>query len=180
MSAVKPRKQPRRRAAPKPNEGEKVRLKTLDDLDKRTRAARDTADLRESLAADLGGWDEVSVMEQELITSAALVGAMIRHRAASYLEGQPVDMGEFMSLTNSQRRLLSDLGYDRRGMRNVTPWRPRIVRVVPGDGGEGEGEGCPSRDWQPGDPPPRIIRMVPPECGTGAPQAPPLDDSGKG
>lgn len=103
-----------------PREPSKARLRTLNDLDKRTRAHRDTSELRESIAADLGGWDALSAMQAEVITAAALMGAMIRDRAASYLEGQSVDLASFITLANAQRRHLEALGLERRA-RNVTP-----------------------------------------------------------
>lgn len=103
-----------------PREAGKARLRTLNDLDKRTRAHRDTSELRESIAADLGGWDALSAMQAEVITAAALMGAMIRDRAASYLEGQAVDLPSFITLANAQRRHLEALGLERRA-RNVTP-----------------------------------------------------------
>lgn len=181
MPGDKPKKPARRRPAPRPKDTVKAHLRTLDDLDKRTRAARDTAELRDTLASDLGG--DLSAMESELVTSAALVGAMIRDRATAYLAGERVDLPEFMSLTNSQRRLLSDLGYDRR-LRNVTPRQEPVTFAAPGLEGEGgepvtyEGGGLlPSRKggtrapaapaappalWSPGDPLPTVIEFHPP------------------
>ncbi|MBX9574552.1 MAG: hypothetical protein K2X07_02820 [Caulobacteraceae bacterium] len=120
MPAVKPMKPARRRRDPGQKAPAKARLRTLDDLDKRTRAHRDTSELREALAADLGGWDAVSAMKAEVITAAALMGAMIRDRAASYLEGEPVDLASFITLANAQRRHLEALGLERRA-RDVTP-----------------------------------------------------------
>lgn len=110
----------RSRAAAPAKPGGKARLRTLADLDKRTRAHRDTAELRENIAADLGGWPNVSAMASEIITSASLLGAIIRDRAAAYLAGDAMDLGEFITLTNAQRRLLADLGLERRA-RDVTP-----------------------------------------------------------
>lgn len=113
-------KPPRQGPSPAPIGGGKARLRTLDDLDKRTRAHRDTTELRESIAADLGGWDVLSAMQAEVITTASLMGAMIRDRAASYLEGEDVDLASFITLANAQRRHLEALGLVRRA-RNVTP-----------------------------------------------------------
>lgn len=99
----------------------KVRLKTLEDLDRRTTAARVVFELRDSLAADLGGKPNLSVMKLELIDNVACLGAMLKDAAANYLEGQPIDINEFMALTNAQRRLLADLGLERRALKNITP-----------------------------------------------------------
>lgn len=92
----------------------------MQDLDKRTLAAKAAFRLRDDLAADLGGWDRLSAMQRELVENAAVLGAMLKDAAAAYLSGEPVDLAEFMALTNAQRRLLADLGLERR-MTDVTP-----------------------------------------------------------
>lgn len=100
--------------------GGKARLRTLDDLDRRTKAAQATFELRDSIASDLGGLDHLSAMERELVDGAALLGAMIKDLGTNYLSGDPIDLSEFMALTNAQRRLLADIGLERRA-RNITP-----------------------------------------------------------
>lgn len=101
------------------NGGGKVRLKTLDDLDRRTRAAQAVFELRDRLVDDLGGKDRLSIMQTELINNAACLGAMLKDSAASYLQGEPIDLTEYMALTNAQRRLLADLGLEKR-IKDVT------------------------------------------------------------
>ncbi len=101
--------------------GQKVRLRTLADLDRRTTAARVVFELRDSLAADLGGKANLSVMKLELIDNVACLGAMLKDAAASYITGEPIDINEFMALTNAQRRLLADLGLERRALKDITP-----------------------------------------------------------
>lgn len=98
----------------------KVRLRTLADVDRRTIAAKEAFGLRDSIASDLGGWDSLSAMEQEIINNAAMIGAMLKDAGASYLSGQPTDLVEFQTLANCQRRLLETLGLQRRS-RDVTP-----------------------------------------------------------
>ncbi|TIP99766.1 MAG: hypothetical protein E5X61_38595 [Mesorhizobium sp.] len=51
----------------------------------------------------------------------ACLGAMLKDAAANYLEGEPIDINEFMALTNAQRRLLADLGLERRALKDITP-----------------------------------------------------------
>ncbi|TPL75115.1 hypothetical protein [Mesorhizobium sp. B2-3-15] len=106
--------------------GAKARLRTLDDLDRRTKAAQATFELRDQLASDLGGMEQLSAMEREIVDGAALLGAMIKDAGATYLSGDPVDLGEFMALTNAQRRLLADVGLQRRA-RDVTPTLQDII-----------------------------------------------------
>lgn len=108
------------------SKGPKARLRTLDDLDRRTRAAQATFELRDQIAKDLGGIDRLSAMKREIVDSAALLGAMIKDAGATYLSGDPVDLGEFMALTNAQRRLLADIGLERRA-RDVTPSLQDII-----------------------------------------------------
>lgn len=120
MPTDTPPKRPKPTPTAPPKPVQKARLRTLADLDKRTRAHRDTAELMENIATDLGGWSNVSTMAAEIITSASLLGAVIRDRAASYLTGEAMDLGEFITLTNAQRRLLADLGLERRA-RDLTP-----------------------------------------------------------
>ncbi|MER8514180.1 hypothetical protein NKH47_14695 [Mesorhizobium sp. M1060] len=104
-----------------PKQGGKVRLRTLDDLDRRTTAARVVFELRDTLAADLGGKANLSSMKLELIDNVAVLGAMLKDSAASYITGEEVDITEFMALTNAQRRLLADLGLERRALKDITP-----------------------------------------------------------
>lgn len=99
---------------------QRARLRTLADVDRRTRAGQAAFKLRDDLAADLGGWDRLSAMQRELIENAAVLGAMLKDAAATYLSGDPVDLAEFMALTNAQRRLLTDLGLER-ALKDVTP-----------------------------------------------------------
>lgn len=93
---------------------QRARLRTLADVDRRTLAGKAAFRLRDDLAGDLGGWDRLSAMQRELVENAALLGAMIKDCAVAYLEGQPTDLAETMALMNAQRRLLSDLGLERR------------------------------------------------------------------
>lgn len=59
-------------------------------------------------------------MQGEVITAAAIMGAMMRDRSAAYLAGETVDVPAFLTLANAQRRHLETLGLERRA-RDVTP-----------------------------------------------------------
>lgn len=100
--------------------GGKVRLQTLDDLDKRTSAARSALKLRDSIISDLGGDQAVSTMQRAVVDSAATLGAMLHDMAARYLAGEGVELALYATLANAQRRLLADLGLERRAL-DVTP-----------------------------------------------------------
>ncbi|GLS41576.1 hypothetical protein GCM10010869_71730 [Mesorhizobium tianshanense] len=93
--------------------GGKLRLRTLADLDSRTRAARAVLDRRDAFAADLGGSDGLSAMQRELVDSAAFLGALREDAAASWLSGEPIDATEFAGICKSQRQIIADLGLKR-------------------------------------------------------------------
>jgi uncharacterized protein YcbX len=103
-----------------PKGGRKVRLRTLVDLDKRTTAARAALELRDAISDDLGGRDRLSSMQRAIVDAAATLGAMLQDIAVSYLKGESVDLGNYATLANAQRRLLADLGLERPA-RDVTP-----------------------------------------------------------
>ena len=112
-------------AAEKPNGkapkgGVKTRLLTLADLDSRTRACRHALDLRANFLSDLGGEDRTSVAQRELAQRASILGAMLEDVEARWLRGDTVELPEYATLVNAQRRVLSDVGLERR-MRDTTP-----------------------------------------------------------
>jgi hypothetical protein len=98
----------------------RARLLTLDHLDQRTAAARAARSLVDHLTSDLGGPDQLSAGERELVKRAALCGAIVADFEARWVAGQLVELGEYLSAVNVQRRVLATLGLRRRA-RDVTP-----------------------------------------------------------
>ncbi|CUT15796.1 hypothetical protein BF49_6876 [Bradyrhizobium sp.] len=98
----------------------KTKLLTLADLDGRTRAAQAVSKTISALVSDLGGNDHLSTGEHEIVKSAAMTGAMLENMAARWLTGEPIDPGQYATLSNAQRRLLETVGLRRRS-RDVTP-----------------------------------------------------------
>lgn len=98
----------------------KVRLLTLADLDGRTRAAQHALELRASILSDLGGQEHTSIAQRELAQRAAILGAALEDIETRWLKGNPIELKEYATLINAQRRVLSDLGLER-GPRDVTP-----------------------------------------------------------
>lgn len=98
----------------------KARLLTLDALDARTAAAQAARKLIETLSTDLGGDDRLSEGERQLVTRAALTGAIVADFEARWVAGEPVPLGDYLSAVNVQRRVLATLGLQRRP-RDVTP-----------------------------------------------------------
>jgi hypothetical protein len=93
--------------------GGKVRLRSLDDLDHRTAAAKRARDLVAGLEADAGGAEQLSTGQRELCKRAALAGAILEDVEVSWIQGQRIDVGDYALLANSQRRLLATIGIER-------------------------------------------------------------------
>jgi len=97
----------------------KIKLRTLNDLDLRTSAAKAVLVLRDSIVKDLGGDQQLSAMQTCLVENAAMLGAALEDMATAYLTGERVDLALYCTIANSQRRLLADLGLERRA-RDIT------------------------------------------------------------
>jgi hypothetical protein len=97
----------------------KARLVTLETLDGRTAAAREARSLIAALSADLGGDDQLSAGERQLVTRAALVGAIVTDFEARWVAGENVPLSDYLAAVNVQRRVLATLGLQRRS-RDVT------------------------------------------------------------
>jgi hypothetical protein len=100
----------------------KIALPTTATLDMRTRAGRLYKATREAIIADLGGRDELSRAELELIDRAAGLATRLSAADAEMLEGTPPSLGagEYATLANSLNRILTTIGLKRRP-RDVTP-----------------------------------------------------------
>jgi hypothetical protein len=92
----------------------KARLVTLDGLDARTAAAKAARHLIETLSSDMGGDDQLSVGQRQLVHRAALCGAIIADFEARWVAGQTIPLNEYLSAVNVQRRVLATLGLERR------------------------------------------------------------------
>ena len=100
--------------------GEKLRLFSLSDIDKRTAAYRRTIALIEMLEADAGGHDRLSTGERALIQRAAVTAALAEHLETRWLSGGEIDPAMYCTLGNALRRLLESVGL-RRVPRDVSP-----------------------------------------------------------
>ena len=90
----------------------KVRLLTLDDLDKRTAAAKLAFDFRDKLLSERGGAGNIGLLRRAMIDSVAILTAAIRHAEVQWLKGEPVDMTELATLLNARRREAEKIGID--------------------------------------------------------------------
>jgi hypothetical protein len=88
----------------------KYKLRTLDQLDLRSRAYLRVKDLVDSIKRDVGCDDEeLTASQQQLIQNAALLGVMIENLSVQWLEGEKVEVADFALLVNAQRRVLQQL-----------------------------------------------------------------------
>jgi hypothetical protein len=98
---------------------QKARLLTLDAIDGRTSAARAARDMMADIESDLGGRDQLSTAELQLIQRAAITGAIIEDMEAAWLAGGQIDVQTYLALGNAQRRHLETIGL-KRAPRDIT------------------------------------------------------------
>ncbi len=93
------------------------------------------------LQNDLGGADNLTVAEQQITQHAAVLGAIIEHHEALWISGEDVNVNEVLASVNCQRRLLTELGLQRRA-KDVTPnLRQYLEGKVQEQGGGGGQQG---------------------------------------
>ena len=102
------------------NAGQKVRLLSLHDLDRRTAAYQRTVALIDAIEADAGGHDQLTTGQRQIIQRIALTCALAEHLEARWLSGEEIDPVLYCTLANAQKRLLESVGL-RRVPRDVTP-----------------------------------------------------------
>lgn len=96
----------------------KIRLLSLDGLDRRTAAYRVTRKLIDEIEGDLGGSDRLSTGERQLVQRAAVLGAVLTDTESRWIKGAPIDTTAYCTVVNAQRRVLESIGLRRR-MRDV-------------------------------------------------------------
>lgn len=82
----------------------KMRLPSLDDLDKRTAAYRDATGLIERVIGERGGSDQVDVVRAASAETWAVLTTQLRALQVEWLNGQNVDWSEFTTIANARRR----------------------------------------------------------------------------
>jgi hypothetical protein len=92
----------------------KLRLLTLDSIDRRCRASRRVRDLIAALEAEAGGAGTLSASDKQLIQRAAITGAVLEDLEAKMIAGdESVDPLVLATLGNTQRRALEAVGLKR-------------------------------------------------------------------
>jgi hypothetical protein len=90
----------------------------LDGVDGRSVIARRYRDILSQLTSDIGG--DPSEAQSIIIRRATQLAVWCEQAEAEAAGGKPLNIGEYATATNTLRRLLLDLGLERR-MRDVTP-----------------------------------------------------------
>jgi hypothetical protein len=97
-----------------------LHLRTLDELDGRTRASQRTRELLSSIHVDLGGSERLTQAQRQLAQRAAVLGALLEDYEVRWAAGEPFDLNAYLAGINAQRRVLATLGLERRA-KDVTP-----------------------------------------------------------
>jgi hypothetical protein len=87
-------------------------------VDSRTAYARRYRDILAQLTADIGG--DPSEAQAIIIRRATQLAVWCEQAEAEAAGGNPLNIGEYATATNTLRRRLLDLGLERR-MRDITP-----------------------------------------------------------
>jgi hypothetical protein len=103
---------------------QKARLKTLDDIDGRTLAAKRARSIVAAIQSDVG--TDLSEAERQLAQRAGILGAVLEDSETRWIAGEPFDAALYCTVVNAQRRVLETLGI-RRVPRDVTPLRERLA-----------------------------------------------------
>jgi hypothetical protein len=89
-------------------------------VDGRTREARLYGQAVADVVSDLGGDENVSRAELELVRRAAGLSVLAAVAESRLLAGEDVNISELVSVGNAQRRILATLGLQRRAV-DTTP-----------------------------------------------------------
>jgi hypothetical protein len=94
------------------------KLVTLEDLDRRSRAAQQAFEFRDKLLVERGG--AVSLLRHQMINTVAVLNAMIEDGLTRWVAGQDIDHVALLSLINARRREAEMIGLDPEP-RDITP-----------------------------------------------------------
>ena len=78
----------------------KARLLTLEGVDRRTAAYRDTKRLIGDIESDLGGADHLAATQRQLVQHGAVLGAVLTDMAAKWLRGGHLNLAAYCTTIN--------------------------------------------------------------------------------
>jgi hypothetical protein len=91
----------------------KLKLRTLEDLHGRTRAAIRAQQWFADMMDELGGVERVSLAKQTLLQRAAFLRALAEHMEVLQMEGKDIHVGSYATLVQTLTNLLRNVGLDR-------------------------------------------------------------------
>ena len=93
----------------------------LDHLDARSAPARRFRDIQNDIARDIcGGIDHLTEAQLQLVRTAAGLVVLREAFDAQALNGETISVAEYCRVSNSLRRVLATIGFNR-AQRNITP-----------------------------------------------------------
>ena len=95
-----------------PEDGAKLRLLTLDNIDGRYSAVKRIKEFETQIETDLGG--DITEGQKSIMRRAAVLSALLEDKEARWAEGTPFALNDYCSATNVLRRLLTTLGIERK------------------------------------------------------------------
>ena len=95
-------------------------ISTIDALDRRTRPYRRFEAIRGAVLADMGGAENVSEIQHQLVAKFATLALQLEAMEAAAIEGNEIDLDLFGRCAGHLRRIAEALGM-RRAPRDVTP-----------------------------------------------------------
>ena len=101
-------------AANPPARAPKARLMSLDQIDRRTKAAQMALETKQAIIADLGGEDRLSTLERIACEHAALASAVVADSYARWLRGEDIALAELATIQNAYLRIAGAIGFSRR------------------------------------------------------------------
>lgn len=114
----------------------KVRLLTLDDLDRRTRAGQRAFELHDRLVSERGGKESMGTLRYAMTSSVAVLSAMIEDLQTRWLMGEPVEPSAIATLLNARRREAEIIGIDPEPRDVTLDLRDHMKKYVEPEDGE--------------------------------------------
>jgi hypothetical protein len=100
----------------------------IDGLDGRSALARRYRDLVAEFVSDLGGADVISAAQRAIVRRAASLCVWCEAVEVRLAAGEEIDIAPYTTAANSLRRLVVDIGLERRA-RDVTPSLDAYLRA---------------------------------------------------
>jgi hypothetical protein len=107
-------------------------------MDRRGPVARRFRDLVHQVTSDLGGAQELTENQRQIVRRIASMSVWCESQEADMAAGLEVDMGKFTTVSNSLRRLCESIGLDRKAkpVQSVSDWIRAQAIDVDMEGGD--------------------------------------------